>query len=308
MSSILDALKKLEQDKQEKEQSDQLEIGTLAAERDLFHRKRGAGRGTIQVSSMVLVGGVLVFAVALVCVSVITALLIVNAAPVPPATTTQVAQTSPTNTAAPSVIQDAPVTPVPAEPVSLAPVSDAPMVVGMESAPPVADAAGPAPAPPVDAPQMERPTADPEEETLMAAAQAPAVAKPDPVEEPAPRVQREKPPTPRPEPESVVQTTAPAPAKPERPAADKPDPAFGDLDLNVLPILSESERVRLGLPPMQVNIVGLPTKRQPRPSALINYEKVYLGEYISNTNARLVDVELRGVGLSVGGQLYFLPK
>ncbi|MCC6485920.1 MAG: hypothetical protein IT364_00335 [Candidatus Hydrogenedentes bacterium] len=300
MSSILDALKKLEQDKQEKEQSDQLEIGTEAAERDLFHHKRGAGRGTIQVSSMVLVGGVLVFAVALVCVSVITALLIVNAAPVPPTATAQAA-----NATALSVNQVAPGASAPVEPASPDPVSVAPATPAVEPARPAGEEVEPAPPPepPIEVPRPEQPSVQPKEEILLAAAQAPASMKPVPIEEPAPRVQHEIPPAPRPQPSVASQIVPPAPAK-----SEKPDPAFGDIDLNVLPILSESERVRLGLPPLEVNIVGLPTKRQPRPSALINYEKVYVGEYISNTNARLVDVELRGVGLSVGGQLYFLPK
>lgn len=306
MSSILDALKKLEQDKQEKEQSDQLEIGTLAAERDLFHHKRGAGRGTVQVSSMMLAGGVLVFAVALVCVSVITALLIVNAAPVPPATTVHVAQAPAAAPAANAAKQDASSATAPAEPAAQVPV--APDSVAVEPTTPADEAAGVAavPEPAAKAPQPAEPLAAPKEEVLLAAAQEPAVA--EPAEKPVPRARREEPPAPRPEPPAAVQTIPPAPVKPVASAADAPAPAFGDIDLNVLPILSESERVRLGLPPLKVNIVGLPTKRQPRPSALINYEKVYVGEYISNTNARLVDVELRGVGLSVGGQLYFLPK
>jgi hypothetical protein len=80
------------------------------------------------------------------------------------------------------------------------------------------------------------------------------------------------------------------------------------INLSALPTLSESERLRLDLPKLNINIVGLPTKRQPHPSALINLNKVYVGENIPNTDARLIAVELRGVGIEVSGRRYFLPK
>ena len=305
MSSILDALKKLEQDKQEKEESERLDIGTLAAERDLFHHKRGHG-ATVQVSSMVLIGGVLLFAIALVCVSAITALLIVNAAPAQPASTVHVAQVPAASPAETSSTQVAPSAPSPAKSVSIAPVPSSPAVVAVEPASSVVKAvvADSTPESQVLSVPPEPAIAEPQEEILLAEAQAPVMPKPEPVAAQAMKQQS----APKPRPAPVVTAQEPPASATAKAAAPAPEVLLGDVDLNVLPVLSESERVRLGLPPLQVNIVGLPTKRQPRPSALINYEKVYVGEFISNTNARLVDVELRGVGLNVGGQLYFLPK
>ncbi len=74
------------------------------------------------------------------------------------------------------------------------------------------------------------------------------------------------------------------------------------------PILSEAVRVRLGLPPLKINIVGIPNNRNPRASALINMQKVYVGETIPGTSARLMDVSLRGVSVDVNGQRYFLSR
>ena len=80
------------------------------------------------------------------------------------------------------------------------------------------------------------------------------------------------------------------------------------VELEKLPLLTESERVRLGLPPIKINIVGVPNNRTPRASALINMQKVYVGENIPNTEARLIDVDLHGVGLEIRGKRYYFSK
>jgi hypothetical protein len=102
----------------------------------------------------------------------------------------------------------------------------------------------------------------------------------------------------------------PAIAKAETsPVAVEPTPAKPtENEMDKLPILSESERVRLGLIPLKINIVGIPNNRNPRASALINMQKVYVGETIPGTSARLVDVSLRGVSLSINGTRYFLSR
>lgn len=82
----------------------------------------------------------------------------------------------------------------------------------------------------------------------------------------------------------------------------------GDINLSTLAILTETERVRLGLPVLKINIVGMPSRQNPRAAALINMQKVYVGEYIPNTNARLIGIELRGVGIEVDGRRYYLPR
>jgi hypothetical protein len=89
---------------------------------------------------------------------------------------------------------------------------------------------------------------------------------------------------------------------------DLPRKPSGDINFNALPMLSESERLRLGLPKLKINLVGLPSKRQPHPSALINLNKVYVGEIIPNTDAKLIGVDLHGIAIQVNGRDYFLPK
>lgn len=113
-----------------------------------------------------------------------------------------------------------------------------------------------------------------------------------------------------PPPEPVAAAPKSAVANPQ-PATDSdaiPAQPATETDIEKLPILSESERVRLGLPPLKINIVGIPSTRNPRASALINMQKVYVGENIPGTSARLMDVNLRGVSLNVNGRRYFLSR
>jgi hypothetical protein len=174
---------------------------------------------------------------------------------------------------------------------------------------------GPAPVPlqPVSSdPTLSEPAIVPEPvEAVMPSPEPVAWVEPEPVRNVVPVVLEPAPlPDVAPEPE-LAKTGIPAEPAPETeipPAPDYSDAPIGEVDLRTLPMLSESERIRLGLPPLKINIVGLPTKRQPRPSALINFEKVYLGEYIKNTNARLIAVELHGVGIEVAGHRYLMEK
>src|SRR5690606_18395835 len=80
------------------------------------------------------------------------------------------------------------------------------------------------------------------------------------------------------------------------------------VDLNSLPIMSESDRLRLGLPEITINIVGTASARNPRPSAMINYKRVMVGEFIPSTNAKLIGVDVKGIGISVSGTQFFIPK
>lgn len=121
-------------------------------------------------------------------------------------------------------------------------------------------------------------------------------------------VKKSEPAAPKPKPETT--TAAKAAAVPivvatnTKPASEAP----AEDDIDKLPILSESVRVRLGLPALKINIVGIPNNRNPRASALINMQKVFQGETIPGTSARLMAVDLRGVVLDVNGQRYFLPR
>jgi hypothetical protein len=71
----------------------------------------------------------------------------------------------------------------------------------------------------------------------------------------------------------------------------------GGVDSSVLPVLSDADRARLGLPELRVNMTLPASKTRPRGSAVINIKQVFLGQIIGNTNAKLVAVEKNGVAI-----------
>jgi hypothetical protein len=82
----------------------------------------------------------------------------------------------------------------------------------------------------------------------------------------------------------------------------------GEVDILALPELTASDRRRLSLPDITVNVVGRPSKYRPQPSAMINFSRVVLNEYIPGTQAQLIGVSVHGIGIQVGGERYFVPK
>lgn len=79
-------------------------------------------------------------------------------------------------------------------------------------------------------------------------------------------------------------------------------------DIRELPPLRSSERARFGLESLKINMLREPSKNRPRGSVIINLKKVYLDERIPGTSARLVAVASDGIALEVGSEreLYFL--
>ena len=79
--------------------------------------------------------------------------------------------------------------------------------------------------------------------------------------------------------------------------------------MNELPLLSEVERMALGLPEIRINFVGMPHSRQRRPpSAIINLKKVEVGQTVHGTRAILIGVDSRGIGLEIDDRRYFYSK
>jgi hypothetical protein len=305
MSSILDALKKLESEKSNSNDPDErAHIESVAAERDLTRRRRRSQSDdeVIRINSTAMIVAGLAVATVLVTVSVVAALAIYRSlerptlAAGPPSAPTGPEDLASSQPLAPAPLESAPFEPiveyvevpeVPA-PVPLQPVASDPTLMEPATVPEPIEAAMPSPEPVVWV----------EPEPVQNA--VPAVPDPAPLPDVAPE--------PEPAWTGAPAEPTPAPETATPPTPDYSEAPIGEVDLRTLPMLSESERFRLGLPPLKINIVGLPTKRQPRPSALINFEKVYLGEYIKNTNARLIAVELHGVGIEVAGHRYFMEK
>lgn len=126
---------------------------------------------------------------------------------------------------------------------------------------------------------------------------------------------------PQPAPSETSRSSAPAypeitpppegvPPKPARTAVTAIPKAVspGEVDILSLPELTDSARRRLQLPEITVNVVGRPSKYRPQPSAMINFNRVVLNEFIPGTDAKLIGVSVHGIGIQVGQERYFVPK
>jgi hypothetical protein len=126
------------------------------------------------------------------------------------------------------------------------------------------------------------------------------VVEPDP----APTVEQEPAPVARPEiprPEAVpAREPSPAPQSAREPDGEP-------LDVARLPYLSEHARKDLGLPEIQVQFPRPNPPGESVASAVINWEPVRVGEYIGESDAVLIGVVHRGVGIEVRGQRFFIP-
>jgi len=76
-----------------------------------------------------------------------------------------------------------------------------------------------------------------------------------------------------------------------------------------LPVLSMSDRKRLGLSTMKLNMVRPPTKTRRYGSAIINLQPVMVGEVIPDTDAVLIAVDMRGIAVQAkdSGERYHIP-
>ncbi|HOV33101.1 MAG TPA: hypothetical protein PLX23_07045 [Candidatus Hydrogenedens sp.] len=82
------------------------------------------------------------------------------------------------------------------------------------------------------------------------------------------------------------------------------------IDMTKLPVLKTSDRVRLGLDTMQLNVLREAGPKNPHGLAIINLTKVYVGEMIPGTSVRLLDVKTYGIAIEVvgSGERYYVPR
>jgi hypothetical protein len=337
MSSILDALKKLEAEKARQAEAELVRLDDEPFEPDTAGEELvvpliEAPGPPVAVSTRTLVVGGAVFAVALVAISVSISLWVARSSVTPIRVTENVAAPvaeSPV-LADPSPANEAPsATPPPEAPAAAsppAPEADLPAATPKPEPPAkpvVAKTAKPTPAP-VKAP---KPVSPPPETQVAAPEPAPAPEAPPAAQElaPAPKaVQLAQAPKPVMPPEPALVEQAPAPVAEEPalvietpvaappPLAVPPPPSeaeIGPVDLKKLPILRSSERVRFGLENVRLNVLREASPTRPHGLAIINLNKVYIGETIPGTRARLIEVKSHGIGIEImdSGERFYFP-
>lgn len=83
-----------------------------------------------------------------------------------------------------------------------------------------------------------------------------------------------------------------------------------EVDIRRYDIMTDSVRARFGIPDLKINMLMQPNDRNPRPSALIDYNRVYIGEAIPDTKGlvHLIGIDIRGIAVEVDGERYYYPK
>ena len=81
-----------------------------------------------------------------------------------------------------------------------------------------------------------------------------------------------------------------------------------EIDIRSLPLLRGSERARFGLEQLRLNVLRAASEDRPNGLAIINLNKVYVGEVIPDTRARLIAVESHGIGIEMidTGERYYV--
>lgn len=131
----------------------------------------------------------------------------------------------------------------------------------------------------------------------------------------APRVEPRPAPAPKPTPPPAPRVEAPKPASPAmipKPITTPVEPKreAAPLDITTLPILHKSDYGKYGLDGMSLNMLREPSKDRPNGLAIINLNKVYPGEVIQGSQARLIGVVRSGIGIEIEstGEQYFIEQ
>jgi len=320
MSSILDALRKVEEERSMANEPVVHDIDANAAQDELVG---GSSRLSLSFNTPTLVIGTVLLIGIVVAASVTTALILVRASTPQPQVATAPAE--PVVTTKPAT--GPPTSPEPADPVTAEPApanqADAPPNEAPEKAATSESAV-------TDNPQapLETAPANPDAEEVQAAFAAqpaqrvverntPAPAEtpppnPPPRTETAPPIEDIAPPEPRvmagpKRQESLDPLSAPSTLNlsPETPDNQPQDDA--PRSINILPRLSTAIQNQYQLTDKRVNMPRPHT--EPRKSAVIDMEVVYVGDRVPGTNARLIGVDGRGVAIEIigTGERYYWP-
>ncbi len=313
MSSILDALNKVEEDRNARDSGDDAPFVPERAADTLLatpKNRRRTARHSLYFKGRFLavaIGGGIVVALIVALSAGVAAFVGKNApvktavavAPTPPKTSPVQAVAPETQTPAPSEV-----TPKPEEkPVPQAETPPKPVPA------PVPEAPAPPKAP--VSPEFKVPAPEPVKAVAEKPVPKPPVA-PVKVAKAASQ-SAEEPTTPLPTFEAVEKARAaanevkapvtlpqapPTSLAPGR-AAEKHAPFLEDI--NGLARLGQTEREKLGLGELRLNVLREASPSQPEGLAIINLKKVYVGEMIPGTNARLIAVKSRAIAIEIEG-------
>lgn len=318
MSSILDALKKLETEKLEASRRVEEFRDAPLAVHELVGPSLLRDRVTLRLNPLFIVTACIV--IVLIIISASVAVSVYVARPV----ITEARNTTPEDVVIQPIVQEPP---KPAEPTP-APVST-----------PIANASVPvAPTPEItsqpavnQAKSIPEPVVNQTSSTKINAKSAsgsepqpskpiplvvPPPSEPAPVKEPVAMAKRStsvqeeiKPPAvvkkeiefeSNPLPESFSPT--PVPEKPARTEPQQKNSTPASIEINKLPILTESDKERFGIGDLRVNMTRPANpKTRPYASAIINLKPVYVGERIPGGGARLIAVDDRGIAIEIEG-------
>lgn len=268
MSSILEALKKLEADKNAQhmaiQEPEPVYTSDQMAQSLLGNYAESTPSGARQSPVLLVLGGAL-FTVLLIGVSVALAVFVLREARTPQ--------------------QNAAVPPAPA-------------------------AAAEVPVPAINTDENEVETPPEGEVAPLKVATAVEVPKPKPKPKPAPSQPARE--------EAMVVTPVPVVSearyepyipKPAESAAREESAPVPD-DIRTLPMLSRSDRAQYRLEGMTINMLNEASPTRPLGNALINLEKIFIGETLPGSNATLIDVKSHGIAIEIMStrQRYYLPR
>lgn len=283
MSSILEALKKLEAEKNAQHMAVEMPEPAYTSDQmaqSLLGNFADSAPGSRQTSPLFLILGGSLFTLLLIGVTVSLAVFVLKSVNSAPAPTQVAAQPTPTQTVTPAT-----------PPQAVAPATPpAPVEVPAASLPAV---------------KAEVPVKAPQE--VVAAVPAPkAKPKPAPLPEsiPLPEIPMVATPVP------VVSEARYEPYVPKPAAAVERASAPLPEDIRKLPMLSRSERAQYGLEKLTINMLNEASATRPLGNALINLEKIFIGETLPGTNATLIDVKSHGIAIEImsTSQRYYVPR
>ena len=337
MSSILDALKKLEAEKAEANRVEEAPFEPKIARHDLVGPSAFRDRMTFRFSPVVVISAAILIASVVIGVSVGLSLFLVRPQKgEPPGTSKQQVSGFESRvsgfgsekwpSAEPKPEEEPPVTITRQQVAKLEPAPQPPPAPQpaerLEAAPnpapePVAKAEPalkPALEPVAKAEPAPKPALEPVAKAEPEPRSAPEpVAKAEPELKPAPEPVAKAEPESKPTPEPVAKAE-PTPEPPSIPAAEptpetrnpkpetrNPKKASRPIDLLLLPALRETDKARYGLSDVRVNMVRPASKARAYASAIINLQPVQVGEKIPGSEATLIGVESRAIGIEIEG-------